>query len=186
MMRRQIEENWCSKRAVLIAVILVMGIMAGFWPRILVKADDIAVPGEREENGTITECSLIATAVGEVDAKEKPDENAAVIISYHDGDNMYVTGETADGWYRVRYQDLVGYVRIEQAAEIELDVEALNDEFAVEEEEGRLVVEEVERQRTEARRSKIWGAVIILLVLGVFVTGIITTVKSGKDEEGRE
>lgn len=186
MMRRQIEENWCSKRAVLIAVILVMGIMAGFWPGILVKADDIAVPVEREENGTITECSLIATAVGEVDAKEKPDENAAVIISYHDGDNIYVTGETADGWYRVRYQDLVGYVRIEQAAEIELDVEALNDEFAVEEEEGRLVVEEVERQRTEARRSKIWGAVIILLVLGVFVTGIITTVRSGKDEEGRE
>lgn len=77
-------------------------------------------------------------------------------------------------------------MQTEQVAEIELDVEALNDEFAVEEEEGRLVVEEVERQRTEARRSKIWGAVIILLVLGVFVTGIITTVRSGNDEDGQE
>lgn len=185
-MRRQIEKKWYEKRAVLIAVILAMGIMAGFRPGILVKADDIAPHGEMEENEKIADCSLIVVAVGEVDAKEVPDENGAVIISYHDGDNIYVTGETADGWYRVRYQDLVGYVRIEQVAEIELDVEALNDEFAVEEEEGKLVVEEVEKQRTEARRSKIWGAVIILLVLGVFVTGIITTVRSGNDEDGQE
>lgn len=185
-MSLQKQGYWHRNRAVWTAVILAMGIMAGFGPGILVKADDIAVQGETEENGTITECSLIAVAVGEIDAKEEPDENAAVIISYHDGDNIYVTGETADGWYRVRYQDLVGYVRIEQVAEIELDVEALNDEFAVEEEEGKLVVEEVEKQRTEARRSKIWGAVIILLVLGVFVTGIITTVRSGNDEDGQE
>ena len=101
-MSLQKQRYWHRNRAVLTAVILAMGIMAGFWPGILVKADDIAVHGETEENGTITECSLIAAAVGEVDAKKEPDENAAVIISYHDGDNIYVTGETADGWYRVR------------------------------------------------------------------------------------
>ncbi len=64
-------------------------------------------------------------------------------------------------------------------AEIELDVEALDEEFAVEEAEGKLVVEEVERQRTEVRRSRIWGAVIILLVLGVFATGIISAAGNG-------
>lgn len=185
-MSLQKQRYWHRNRAVLTAVILAMGIIAGFLPVLLVKADDIVSHDETEDNKTMTECSLITVAVGEIDAKEEPDENAAVIISYHDGDNIYVTGETADGWYRVRYQDLVGYVRIEQVTEIELDVEALNDEFAVEEEEGKLVVEEVEKQRTEARRSKIWGAVIILLVLGVFVTGIITTVRSGNDEDGQE
>lgn len=175
-MNRQIEKDWRRKRAVLTAIILGIGIMAGFWPVLFAKA----------ENEAVADSSFIVAAVGEVDAKEGPDENEKVVISYHDGDRIYVTGETADGWYRVRYQELVGYVQIEQVAEIELDVEALNDEFAVEEEEGRLVVEEVERQRTEARRSKIWGAVIILLVLGVFATGIITTVRSGGEEGERE
>ena len=177
-MIRQIENNGSRKRAVLTAVILTVGIIAGFWPVLFAKADNAA------ENEAVTDSSAIVVAVGEVDAKERPDENAEVVISYHDGDNIYVTGETADGWYRVRYQELTGYVRVEQVPEMAVDVEALNDEFAIEAEEGKLVVEEVERQRAEVRRSKIWGAVIVLLVLAVFVTGIVTTVKNGKD--GRE
>lgn len=185
-MRRKIKGHWYKNSVAWIAVMFTTGILAGFWPAILAKADDITVQGETEENETIIDRSLIVAAVGEVDAKERPDENEAVVISYHDGDNIYVTGETEDGWYRVQYQDLIGYVPVEQVTEVTVDVEALNNEFAVEEEEGKLVVEEVERQRAEVRRSKIWGAVIILLVSGVFVTGIITTVRSGKDEDGQE
>lgn len=184
-MRQRIKrERYGRKTAATIAA-FAAGIMLCFMTAFSVQAKDTVGQGEMTENETITECSLIMAAVGEVDAKERPDASAAVVISYHDGDNIYVTGETADGWYRVRYQDLVGYVQTEQVTEIELDVEALNDEFAVEEEEGKLVVEEVERQRTELRRSRVWGAVIILLVLGVFVTGIVSTVKNGgKEGEG--
>lgn len=54
----------------------------------------------------------------------------------------------------------------------ELDVE-----FSNLEEESVMIVEEVERQREEARRSKIWGAVIILLVMGIFGMGVVSAIK---------
>ena len=162
-------------RRALTAIIIGFGILLCPVVSFSVKANEADLSGEVSEENMTTEYSRIVTAVGAVDAREEPDENAAVTISYH----IYVTEQTAGGWYRVRYQDLTGYVRREQVAEIELDVEALDEEFAVEEAEGKLVVEEVERQRTEVRRSRIWGAVIILLVLGVYATGIITAAGNG-------
>ena len=161
-------------RRALTAIIIGFGILLCPVVSFSAQANEADLSGEVSEENMTTEYSRIVTAVGAVDAREEPDENAAVTISYHDGDHIYVTEQTADGWYRVRYQDLTGYVRREQVAEIELD-----EEFAVEEAEGKLVVEEVERQRTEVRRSRIWGAVIILLVLGVFATGIISAAGNG-------
>ena len=166
-------------RRALTAIIIGFGILLCPVVSFSAQANEADLSGEVSEENMTTEYSRIVTAVGAVDAREEPDENAAVTISYHDGDHIYVTEQTADGGYRVRYQDLTGYVRREQVAEIELDVEALDEEFAVEEAEGKLVVEEVERQRTEVRRSRIWGAVIILLVLGVFATGIISAAGNG-------
>lgn len=134
-------------------------------------------------NVEITELNQIMNAREDLEVKAAPDETAETVFRYQGGDNVYVTGQTSDGWYRVRYQDIVGYIQAAQVAELELDVAALNEEFAVEEMEGALVVEEVERYRTEARRSRIWGTIIILLVAGVFATGIISTVRSGKKKE---
>lgn len=131
----------------------------------------------------IMERNQIMNAREDLEVKAAPDEAAETVFRYQGGDNVYVTGQTSDGWYRVRYQDMVGYIQSAQVAELELDVAALNEEFAVEEMEGALVVEEVERYRTEARRSRIWGTIIILLVAGVFATGIISTVRSGKKKE---
>lgn len=132
------------------------------------------------ENISLIEVSRIMEATEDIEAKTSPEEGAETVIYYHSGDKIYVTGEMEDGWLRVRYQDLTGYIRPEQTEEIALDVEALDEEFATEESEGRLVVEEVERQRNETRRSRIWGAVIILLVAGVFATGIFSAIRGRK------
>lgn len=53
----------------------------------------------------------------------------------------------------------------------------LDAEFSNLKEESVMIVEEVERQREEARRSKIWGAVIILLVMGIFGMGVVSAIK---------
>lgn len=179
----RITKRECHRRKPLQIIIWFVAGMA-LWHMALfpVQANDAGDQLDGAESGIITENSRIVTAVGEVDARETPDASAPVVISYHDGDHIYVIGETSDGWYQVKYQELTGFVPAEQAKEMELDVAALDDEFALEAEEGKLVVEEVERQRTELRRSKVWGAVIVLLVLGVFVTGIISTVKNGGKE----
>ncbi len=63
------------------------------------------------------------------------------------------------------------------------DSSQLDAEFAALEEESTMIVEEVERQRAEARRSKIWGAAIVLLVIGIFSMGVVSTRESKKEED---
>lgn len=129
----------------------------------------------------ITALNQIMVATEAAEAREIPDESAAVAITYEKDATVFVTGETADGWYRVSYQNITGYIPKEKLA-AQTYGEELDQEFKAMEEESVMIVEEVERYRAESRRSKIWGAVIIVLIAGIFATGIISTRKNGNDE----
>lgn len=144
--------------------------------------EDMAQP---EGEISISELSQLMTADKNVDMKTEPSDSAETIMSYQAGDSVFVTGETADGWYRAIYQDKEGYIPKDSLSTLEIDVAALDEEMARTEQEAKLVVETVERYRAEARRSKIWGSVIVVLVVGIFATGIISGIKSkkGKDEQ---
>ncbi len=141
---------------------------------------------QTEDSSDISEMSQLMTAQEDVDMKTAPEDGAEVIRSYQKGDSVFVTGKTPDGWYRVVYQDKEGYVPQTVLSAQEIDVTALDEEMARTEQEAKLVVETVDRYRTEARRSKIWGSVIIVLVLGIFATGIISGIKSSKGKEEQQ
>lgn len=134
---------------------------------------------------SVSELSQLMMANKDIDMKTEPSGSAETIISYQAGDSVFVTGETTDGWYCVIYQDKEGYIPKDSLSVLEIDVAALDEEMARTEQEAELVVETLERYRAEARRSKIWGSVIIVLVVGIFATGIISGIKSakGKDEQ---
>lgn len=137
----------------------------------------------------ITELSQIMVAEETVDMKAEPNANAGTLMTYEKGALVFATGETADGWYRVTYQDKEGYVEKTALRMQEIDVEGLNAEMAVTAEEAKLVVETVEKYRDDARRSKIWGSVIVTLVAGIFAVGIISAVgtkKNKNDEDDKE
>ena len=85
------------------------------------EAEASVVDAERADE--IAELSQIMTAVEDVDMKAAPEEGAAVVRSYEKGDSVFVTGRTEDGWYRVIYQDLEGYMPESVLSEKELDVE---------------------------------------------------------------
>lgn len=137
------------------------------------------------ENENVSELSQLMTAEESVEMKAAPEDGAEVIVSYQKGDSIFVTGETADGWYRAMYQDKTGYIPRDTLTVQEIDVAALDEEMARTEQEAAFVVEVVERYRSQARRSKIWGGVIIVLVLAVFATGIISGVKGAKKRDLR-
>lgn len=140
-----------------------------------------AEEADRDSEEGITALNQIMVATEAVEAKETPDQAAAVMITYEKDSTVFVTGETTDGWYRVSYQNITGYIPKEKLA-VQTYGEELDQEFKAMEEESVMIVEEVERYRAEARRSKIWGAVIILLIIGIFATGIISTGKKDKEE----
>lgn len=139
-----------------------------------------------KEGETVPQPGRLMEAEQQVDAREEPNDNAGVIFSYAPGDMVYVAGETEDGWYIVSYQGKTGYINISASeaalSPAEMDVEALNAEMEAIQEESRMIIEETERYRAESRRSKIWGAVIVLLVIGIFAMGILSTIQAERAE----
>lgn len=131
-----------------------------------------------------TQLSQFMKTLQQIDAKAEPDESAETVFSYDEGVSVYVSGETENGWYIVLYQGQTGYIKQDMSQDVltaeEIDIEALDEEMAAQETENKMIVEAVERYRTEARRSRIWGTAIILLVIGIFAVGIISTVRTEK------
>ncbi|MBP3477833.1 MAG: SH3 domain-containing protein [Lachnospiraceae bacterium] len=137
----------------------------------------------RAQEQTVEEKNQIMTAKDSIEALAEPVEQAESVHTYEAGDSVFVTGETANGWYQVTYQNVIGYVPVSSLTEMELDVEGLDEEFRVEEEEGKLVVEVVERKRAEIKRARIWGTIIVVLVIGIFALGIFSAIKANKADK---
>lgn len=157
------------------SVLAIMGFLFGLF----CGAEDMLYVRAEE----ISELSQLMTADEAVDMKAAPNHGAETIMSYQAGDAVFVTGETADGWYRAIYQDKEGYIPKDSLRIQEIDVAGLDAEMERTEQEAELVVETVERYRAETRRSKIWGSVIVVLVAGIFATGIVSSVRGKRKEE---
>lgn len=144
----------------------------------------------KEADAEITEVSRFITAEERIDVRETPQVGAEVIFSYEAGATIFVTGETTDDWYRVVYQGQTGYINSRKLQgkieENSLDISALDKEMEAEEAMGKLIVEETERYRAEAKRSKLWGTVIVLLIVGILITGIISTIQSERARKKTE
>lgn len=151
--------------------------------RLVSQANPVPEAGAGADN--MTSLSQIMSADRNVDMKAEPAEESETLMTYEEGALLFVTGETEDGWYRVIYQDKVGYVDKSALHIQEMDVEGLAAEMAANEEEGKLIIETVEKYRAQARRSRIWGGVIIVLVFAIFAVGIISAIRS-KQEEGQK
>lgn len=134
-----------------------------------------------------TDCSKLMQATVKVDATEQPDPNSVVIHTFEQGAHMLVTGESQSGWYRITFQGKDGYVKmdtVEAAVQVEGEsLEELNLELDEMEQTNKIIIEEVERMRDEQKRSKIWTAVIAILVVSIFAVGIFSTIRANREEK---
>ena len=162
-------------------------------------------PVYAQDGSTEMQIKLFMRALQQINVKALPDDDAETIFTYDEGDYIYVTDETLDSWYIVYCQGRTGYinknasqgmeavqdgqgVQSEQNAQAileveEIDIEALDDELAVLEVENKLIAEGIERYLAEARRSRIWGIVIVLLVIGIFAVGIVSSIRAEKKNQ---
>ena len=151
----------------------------------MVICHPVMVRAQEQVSGEAASLNQFMTAQKRVEAKASPESGAETVITYEAGDTIFVTGETEDGWYTVLYQGKTGYIPgdvKENLQEVSLDVAALDAEMEAEVAEAKLVVEEVERYRAEAKRSRIWGIVILVLVIAIFAVGIISTIRVKKQK----
>lgn len=137
----------------------------------------ISIETKAEENSeeSVVVKNQMMTTNQEVNALESPDENAVVVMSFEKGAPVIVVGEAENGWYKISYQNKVCYIKqgyIDQQGvneQLEKEIQEINKE-------NKMVIEVVEKYRAEARRSKIWGTVIVLLIIAIFGVGIASTV----------
>lgn len=174
------------KKQILVIAGILYGLLGMKQPGIYAyAAQEVQIVPETDVVQSETEAASqnqIMVAEKDVDMKEAPDDNAPTVMTYEKGALIFTTGETADGWYMVIYQDKKGYVKKDFLSAQEMDVEGLDAEMEMNAQEGKLVMETVEKYRAEARRSKIWGSIIVILVAGIFAFGIFSAVKTKNDE----
>ncbi|MCM1183093.1 MAG: hypothetical protein NC337_06950 [Roseburia sp.] len=114
---------------------------------------------------------------------EAPDETAAVVGELPEGTPVISMEASSDGWIRVMYRELEGYTLL-HSIEIEKN-EALVAEFEQLSNESRMIFEVIENRKTQERQSLMWGIVIVMLVISVFVVGIGSTIAGGRRRNGR-
>ena len=83
--------------------------------------------------------------------------------------------------YEVYYQGEKVFVPAGALTSPALDAEALDKEMKKAEEEDIAFIESLEIQRKAIARSKIWSLLISVLILAMFITGIVSAWKKGKN-----
>ncbi len=127
--------------------------------------------------------NLMEAAVDTI-GREQRSENAASVIDLPAGTHILVVGEETEGWYEIYSQGKKAYVPSKDLrTPAILDAAELEQEMKKIEEEDKAFIESLEMQRKVIARSKVWRTVIIVLIAGVFVTGVISALRKTKNEE---
>lgn len=115
---------------------------------------------------------------------ERASENAKIVTELPYGCLViYIEGN--DEWSKVRTGEFTGYVK-SALLQKESPNEELHEEMENLETYDAEFVNEVERLMAEKRESRIFGAIIVVLIVAIFGIGIFSTVRKKKKAEGEK
>lgn len=138
---------------------------------------------EMEENvmGTLQQ------TVKAAEIKETPDEDSDTLASLPKGTAVIVYGEPQDSWCRIECRGVEGYIESDALEQYQAEsTENLGQEFQAVEEETLRTIDEYELLQEEKRTSRIWGTVIVVLVIAIFIVGILSALRQNREKEGEE
>lgn len=173
---------------------ILLGIMLAFLFAIRVVA--LAEETQQLKQGTLV------TLLQDADMYEKPDGTSKVLFSFKAGDAVFQTGEAENGWYPVMYHMVNGYINASGNINTNVNVAEKDDSTEEDADENTILkiytdektIEEmdilddqmnnfgtdVELDRKHAKQTRIWGAVIVLLILAFVGSSILPTIKEQK------
>lgn len=99
--------------------------------------------------------------------------------------NVAVVIEESGSWTRVRVGEQEGYVKT-VCLQMEHPDTAVWEEMDDLEEYNTAFINEIGRLAAEKRRSRIFGAIIIVLIVAIFGVGIFSTLRKHRREEDAE
>ncbi|MCM1386871.1 MAG: SH3 domain-containing protein [Bacillus sp. (in: Bacteria)] len=115
----------------------------------------------------------LMTARQDIEVKAEADASSETLMVYEKEASVFVTGQEKDGWYRVMYQGITGYVPAGSMAVQNMDIVALDEEMAENAKETVFITETVEKYRRESLYDTVWLVMIAALVAGIIIAGIL-------------
>lgn len=100
-------------------------------------------------------------------------------------DTQLITQETQNGeWISVQHGEVQGYVLTENLSVYHAD--GVEQEFEKKENALNAFLQEIEYQHHLSQQKKIWGIVIVLLVVAIFAVGISSSVINEKKKKHKK
>lgn len=119
---------------------------------------------------------------GNVQVMDKADADADIVGNIPDGTAVIVIEEANNGWVKVKYQTIEGYI---QVSNVRFEAESgLDAEFDQISNESMLIFESMQLAIAERRQKMIWGTVIAVIIIAMFGVGIASAVLKSKKENG--
>lgn len=145
------------------------------------------------ENSAITILKMVTTTE-DVDTTVEPKDGAEVFKSFPKGQDLLVVEIIGNEWYRIAYQNEFGYVKqsvtVENALFGENQTE-LDEQIQEVSDETTILVEVLEEEQTDTRRTLVWGLIIGILVVAIMAVGVWGKIKEDqknmeKNKEGED
>lgn len=125
---------------------------------------------------------MVMETAEEVRLLEKADDNAAIISTLPAGTTVRITEDSNNGWCGVSVKEQTGYLKTTQLKTIG-NKDELNAEFEKIGNTVQLIFEEIVTMEKETKQARIWGTIIVLLIIAIFGVGILSAVKKNKEEQ---
>lgn len=147
----------------------------------LAYGKSMELPTLEIEEGLIT-LEGIRTITKDTNGYEEPKNNSLIIMELSEGQKVVLLGITENNWYKVICKEQVMYVQAICLSETETNEELQNELNALEAERAFAVEKDIV-VRKQIREGRIWGSIIIILIMLTFGAGIIAVLKTKSDDK---
>lgn len=136
------------------------------------------------EAAEITE-NMVMKVSGKTEVHESADDTSNVVATFEAGTPIIIQEKPQNGWCKVSYKESIGYVKTESLVLLSGESELAN-EFEQTHNQVQLMFDNIVLAEKEKSRSRIWGVIIVILVVLIFGVGIVSSIRGKKDKEKAE
>lgn len=115
----------------------------------------------------------------DVKVYQSASETSKVVAELKAGTVVLVTDDVREGWSRISVNEISGCIQTGHL--VMLTSDEMNQEFEQIGNNYHMVFNEVEQLKKQRTQARIWGAVIAVLVVGIFAAGIIPVIKKNRE-----
>lgn len=159
------------KKVLIMTAAVIWTLMAAVSVPVNAAEADAAVAGNVLKTDADVEVHQEASGTSEVTAELE----AGTVVLVTDND-------AGGGWCRILVRETTGYVEAGHLVPL-VSSEEMNQEFEQIGNNYHMVFNEVQQIEKQRSQTKMWGAVIAVLTVGVFAAGIIPVIRKNREDE---